>query len=54
MIRRLRDLWSDDSGMTTVEYALLLVLIATVGILAWQTLGQKVATSVDNVNTQLP
>ena len=54
MIRRLRELWSDDSGMTTVEYSLLLVLIVTVGILAWQTMGQKVSASVDNVNTTFP
>lgn len=54
MIRRLRELWCDDSGMTTVEYALLLVLIVTVGILAWQTMGEKVSASVNDVNTTFP
>jgi Flp pilus assembly pilin Flp len=54
MLRRFAELWKDEEGMTTVEYALLLVLIVTVGILAWQTLGNKVSASVDNVNTQLP
>jgi Flp pilus assembly pilin Flp len=54
MFRRLLDLWKDEEGMTTVEYSLLLVLIVTVGILAWQTMGQKVSAGVDNVNTQLP
>ena len=54
MLRRLRELWTDEEGMTTVEYALLLVLIVTVGILAWQTMGAKVSASVDGVNTTFP
>ena len=54
MLRRLRELWCDDTGLTTVEYALLLVLIVTVAILAWQTMGQKVNAAVTGVNQTLP
>lgn len=35
----LRDLWSDEAGMTTVEYALLLALITIASIGAWSSLG---------------
>lgn len=45
----MRDLWSDEEGLTTVEYALLLALIVVVGITAWQGLDfsvQGAATTV--------
>ncbi len=37
--RLLADLWSDEAGITTVEYALLLALITIASIGAWSNLG---------------
>lgn len=39
---KLRRLQEDEAGLTTVEYALLLTLIAIVAIGAWTTLGENV------------
>ena len=38
----LRSIWGDEEGLTTVEYALLLALVAIAAIVAWTTLGKKV------------
>ncbi len=35
----MRELWKDESGVTTVEYALILALVSLVALLAWQRLG---------------
>ncbi|MGC9319300.1 MAG: Flp family type IVb pilin [Armatimonadota bacterium] len=43
----MRELWSDESGVTSVEYALILALVAVVGILAWTNLGGEVAFSAN-------
>ena len=49
----LSKLWKDEDGLTTVEYALLLVLIVIVAIAAWKLLGRKVNNAVQNANTNL-
>ena len=54
MLPKLVALWKDEAGLTTVEYALLLVLIVSVGVLAWQTLGTTVSANVDAFNSQMP
>ena len=41
-------LTDDQRGLTTVEYAIVLVLIAVVGIGVWKTFGTNVATRVTN------
>lgn len=41
-MRLLRELWTDDTGLTTVEYAMLLALVGIAAIVAWQALGQDV------------
>ena len=46
MMDGLRRFWNDEEGMTTVEYALLLVLIVVVAVTAWTTLGSNVNTKV--------
>jgi len=51
MLATIAKLWKDEEGLSTVEYALLLVLIVIVGITAWQTLGSSVSGRVDEVNT---
>jgi len=53
MLKALKTLWKDDDGLTTVEYALLLVLIVIVGITAWQSLGSSVSSKVGEVNTTI-
>jgi len=43
----LRRLWSDEDGLSTVEYAILLALIVASAVFAWQGLG---ATTEDFVS----
>jgi len=45
---KMRDLWKDEEGLTTVEYALLLALVVVAGIAAWQGLGGTVKTTVNS------
>jgi len=55
MISTLKSLWHDEDGLTTVEYALLLALVAVVAIAAWQTLGaavkSKATTAAASINS---
>jgi len=44
----MRELWKDEEGLTTVEYALLLALVVVAGIAAWQGLGTTVKTTVNS------
>ena len=53
MFDLVKRLWRDEEGLSTVEYALLLVLIVIVGITAWQTLGTSVSTKVATVNNTI-
>ena len=38
MLQELRKLWPDEDGLTTVEYALLLVMIVVIAFTAWRSL----------------
>lgn len=49
-----RRLWREEEGLTTVEYALLLALVAIAAITAWSTLGGRVRNTVTSVNGNLP
>lgn len=49
-----RKLWRDEEGLTTVEYALLLALVAIAAITAWTTLGSRVNSTVTSVNGHMP
>jgi len=40
-----KQLWKDEEGLTTVEYALLLALVAIAAIVAWTTLGGRVSNT---------
>ena len=44
----LRQLWQDECGLTTVEYALLLALLVVAGLAAWTGFGGKVKTAVNS------
>ena len=52
-MKMLARLWKDEEGLTSVEYALLLVLVVIVAITAWQTLGNRVTTKVGEVNNAI-
>ena len=47
-------LWQDEEGLTTVEYALLLALVAIAAITAWTTLGTRIRTTVSRATASLP
>ncbi len=50
MLRALTGLWKDEDGPTTVEYALLLVLVSIVAIAAWSSLGGSVKAAAQNAS----
>lgn len=43
---------TDDRGLTTVEYVILLVVIAIVSVKGWQTFGATVKDRLDGSQTQ--
>jgi pilus assembly protein Flp/PilA len=47
-------LWRDEEGLTTVEYAMLLALVAIAAIAAWTTLGNRVSTTASTAANSLP
>ena len=54
MSRIIRNLWSDESGATAVEYGLMVALIAAVIIGTVIVLGQQVNGAFTTVSSQLP
>ena len=50
----IKQLWKDEEGLTTVEYALLLALVAIAAIAAWTTLGQRTSNTVSTATSSLP
>ena len=50
----IKQLWKDEEGLTTVEYALLLALVAIAAIGAWTALGGRVNSTVTTVNGNMP
>jgi Flp pilus assembly pilin Flp len=46
-------LLNETEGLSTVEYVILLVLIAVVGIAAWRTFGSTVVSKVNGGNTTI-
>jgi Flp pilus assembly pilin Flp len=45
--RKRESLWSDRRGLTTVEYIIVLGLIAVVGIAAWQQFGETLTGEIE-------
>lgn len=43
----------DERGLSTVEYVIILVLIAAAAISLWVTMGEKLRTKIDGANTEL-
>jgi len=50
----IRQLCQDEDGLTTLEYALLLGLVAIAAVAAWTSLGTRVDGMVGHANTKLP
>ena len=46
MLDRMRTLWLDEEGLTTVEYALLLALLVVAALAVWTTFGGQVRAAV--------
>lgn len=51
--RNLNALVNETEGLSTVEYVILLVLIAVVGIAAWRTFGSTIVGRVTQGNGQI-
>lgn len=49
----MKELWKDEAGLTTVEYALLLALVVVAGIMTWQNLGNTVQDTVTNAGDKI-
>lgn len=45
--------WRDEGGVTTVEYALLLGLMAMAAVTAWSILGEAVAEKVEEATAEI-
>lgn len=52
-MKTLMSFWKDEDGLTSVEYALLLALVAVAGIVAWGALGSGISDKVENVTTNI-
>jgi Flp pilus assembly pilin Flp len=50
-IKQLPSLLQDQRGLTTVEYIIILCLIAVVGFAIWKKFGETVKTKVGGANT---
>ena len=46
MINKIKSIWKDEEGLTTVEYALLMALLVVAAIGVWTLFGTKVKESV--------
>ncbi len=49
MLQRIKEMWTDEAGLTTVEYTLLLMLIVAACVTTWGQLGSAVDTQVGRV-----
>ncbi len=51
--RRFASFFHDTRGITTVEYAIVLALVAIAGVAIWQKFGTTLVTAVGNSNTSM-
>lgn len=52
-MKNIKRLHRDVGGLSTVEYIILLILIAVTGITAWRTFGNNVVTKVTSGSNQI-
>ena len=53
MTKNTRSLRRNTEGLSTVEYVILLMLIAVVGIVAWRQFGNTVVSKINSGNSQV-
>ncbi len=53
MSHTLKRFWTDESGVATAEYAVLLGLVSVSAMTAWEHLGEVVANIVDEAATEM-
>jgi Flp pilus assembly pilin Flp len=49
----IRELWTEEDGMATVEYALIMMLLVVATAAAWTTLGMRTADSAQSSSVRL-
>ncbi len=54
MLGSLRKLWTDEDGLVTVEYALLLSLLVVSALAAWSQLGIRIQQAVADAADMFP
>ncbi len=42
----MRELWRDETGLTSVEYALLMALVSVAGLASWQQMASAITESI--------
>ena len=52
-MKNIKKLHGDVGGLSTVEYVIILILIAVIGISAWRTFGNNVVTKVTSGSNQI-
>ncbi len=48
-----KELLQDEQGLSTVEYIIILVLIAVIGIIAWQNFGDAVKQKTESATGEI-
>ncbi len=49
MMRMARKLWKDESGVSTVEYALLLTVLVVGAVSVWTSLGEAISSTINSI-----
>ena len=52
-MKNIKRLHRDVDGLSTVEYVIILILIAVVGITAWRTFGNNVVSKITSGSNQI-
>jgi len=52
-MKNIKKLHRDVGGLSTVEYVIILILIAVISISAWRTFGNNVVTKVTSGSNQI-
>lgn len=53
MLKTIRSLVQDESGVTAIEYGLIAALIAVAAVAIMKTVGQSLSTTFSTVNSDL-
>lgn len=53
MFRRIKTLWRDEAGVSSVEYAFLLAVVAVASVAAWDRLADTVGNMVVEASTEI-